>query len=107
MVLTEQLRLLVAGCDCSVKELPCAAGIGLGVEVCQEALGNAVSGVWLKPARLRLALGPHLHLKIHYALSAIQLVFSKKIDERFGPRAGSILGCMLDAVVIHNERNLA
>ena len=48
--LIEQFKLLVAGCDCSVKDLPCAAGIGLGVEVCQEALGNAVSSVWLKPA---------------------------------------------------------
>ena len=47
VVMNLQLQLFLAGGDCSVKDLRCAGGIGLGMEVSQEALDNAVGGVWL------------------------------------------------------------
>lgn len=98
------LSYLLQACDWSVIELPGAAGIGPGGEVCQEALGNAVSCVWLQPARLRQAFGPHLHPVIYYALTAIQLVFGKKIDERFGLGGGPVLSCMRDPLSMHTKR---
>ena len=99
VVLTEQFKLLVAGCDCSVEDLLCMAGIGLGLKVGKETLGNAFGGIWLEPARLRRAFGPHLHQIIDYALTAIQLV--KKVDKWFRPDVSRVF----DAIVIHRTLN--
>src|SRR5882672_293255 len=102
---SQRMALSFADYDDVIEDLPGAAGMGFGVKVCQEAIGNAVSLGWLQPARFRLAFGPLLHLVVYYALSAIQLVFSKKSDERFGLSARHSLGRMLDAIVINCALN--